>query len=481
MIRKIILFPVLTFMLLAVSPAFSATIKVPQDYATIQTAINTAAINDTIFIFNGTYVENLVIAKAITLMGESRDGVIIDGSATGDVILINANEVKVSNLTVQNSGNILEISSDIDAGIDIRVADSCIINNCRASFNNMAGIALSTASFNIIKTCIIVDNLYGIALHGQLLEEEPPFKDNRSNLIIGNDISRNSTGIHFFHAIVYFHRANHITCNLIGQNDIGIEFIMVKDNIVEYNSFLDNEGLAINMDLCNCGESGNHIRYNNLVNNNQGDYQSFVNYPDDFINYWSGNYWSDYAGEDSDGNGIGDIWHTFPICSMLSYPPCDPGPHMMAYLDSDNDFYFDIIDNCPAVANRDQDDADLDGIGDACDECTDTDGDGFGNPGFPATTCTLDNCPTFANPGQEDSDANGVGDICDFICADVNSDEAVDILDIIYLIDYKFKNGPAPIPSGAGDVNFDSAVNILDIVYMINYKFKGGPWPYCGQ
>jgi len=32
-----------------------------------------------------------------------------------------------------------------------------------------------------------------------------------------------------------------------------------------------------------------------------------------------------------------------------------------------------------------------------------------------------------------------------------------------------------------GDVNNDGAVDILDIIYLIDYKFKGGPDPDCGE
>ncbi|MEK6642841.1 MAG: thrombospondin type 3 repeat-containing protein [Planctomycetota bacterium] len=71
------------------------------------------------------------------------------------------------------------------------------------------------------------------------------------------------------------------------------------------------------------------------------------------------------------------------------------------------------IDNCPAVANADQSNADGDGTGDACDTCTDTDGDGFGDPGFAANTCSLDNCPHTANPTQTDTDGDSLGDACD--------------------------------------------------------------------
>lgn len=64
-------------------------------------------------------------------------------------------------------------------------------------------------------------------------------------------------------------------------------------------------------------------------------------------------------------------------------------------------------------------------------------------------------------------------------CGDVDGNGLVNILDILYLIDYKFKEGPPPVVYAAGDANSDHTVNILDIIHMINYKFKGGPAPYC--
>jgi len=64
-----------------------------------------------------------------------------------------------------------------------------------------------------------------------------------------------------------------------------------------------------------------------------------------------------------------------------------------------------------------------------------------------------------------------------FMCGDVNSSLTVDVLDIVYLVNYKFKGGPAPDPLESGDVNLSGNIDILDVVYLVNYKFKGGPSP----
>jgi hypothetical protein len=60
------------------------------------------------------------------------------------------------------------------------------------------------------------------------------------------------------------------------------------------------------------------------------------------------------------------------------------------------------------------------------------------------------------------------------ICGDANNDGVVELGDIVYLINYVFKQ-PAPAPEPyecVGDVNHDGVVELGDIVYLINYVFK---------
>ena len=68
---------------------------------------------------------------------------------------------------------------------------------------------------------------------------------------------------------------------------------------------------------------------------------------------------------------------------------------------------------------------------------------------------------------------------CDCVPGDPNADGDFNVGDAVYLINYVFKGGAAPVPYVicSGDPNKDCQVNVGDAVYMINYVFKGGPAP----
>jgi len=63
------------------------------------------------------------------------------------------------------------------------------------------------------------------------------------------------------------------------------------------------------------------------------------------------------------------------------------------------------------------------------------------------------------------------------VCGDANSDGEVNISDAMYILNYAFINGPAPVLDEYGDVNCDDKVNVSDAVYIINYAFAGGYTP----
>ena len=80
--------------------------------------------------------------------------------------------------------------------------------------------------------------------------------------------------------------------------------------------------------------------------------------------------------------------------------------------------------------------------------------------------------------GNESSPSNEAAGVR-YMTGDANADGVIDVGDIVCLINYLFKNGPAPTPLPSGDCNCDGNVDVGDVVYLINYLFKSGPPPSC--
>lgn len=70
---------------------------------------------------------------------------------------------------------------------------------------------------------------------------------------------------------------------------------------------------------------------------------------------------------------------------------------------------------------------------------------------------------------------------CDCTPGDANNDGLFNLLDILYLIAYKYNTPPgdAPTPYAvcSGDATGDCVVNLLDILYLISYKYDTPPGP----
>jgi len=67
-----------------------------------------------------------------------------------------------------------------------------------------------------------------------------------------------------------------------------------------------------------------------------------------------------------------------------------------------------------------------------------------------------------------------------YIPGDANGDGLLDIGDVLYLINYLYKGGPAPDPLEAGECNCDGVIDLGDLLYLISYLYKGGP-PPCSE
>ncbi len=135
--------------------ASADTIYVPDNYSTIQQAVNNANNGDIIIVRDGTYTENVEVNKRLTIQSENGSANCIVNAASSfyPVFDITANYVNITGFTVKGA--------TFRAGIYIDGVSYCNIKNNNL-MNSQSGIYMSSSSSNNIINNTISNNKYGI-------------------------------------------------------------------------------------------------------------------------------------------------------------------------------------------------------------------------------------------------------------------------------------------------------------------------------
>jgi len=359
---------------------------VPYDYPTIQEAINNANEGDSIFVRNGTYYENVVVNKTVSLIGEDRETTIIDGNGTLSVLKVVADNVNVTNFTLRNG--------EVD-GIFVENASHCYLKN--NIIDEVAwGIVLENSNFTEVSN----NNITGCPWVGNYLESS------NHNIISRNNITDNWSGIE-----LWWSSYNNVSDNYIVENMVSISYyrsdyntfsennientdsIGIFSGTSDYNNVFGNNitafngiwldssyGNSISGNRIACENTGiflgfsdgNSIFANHVIENNEGMsiYESYYNdiYHNNFINNkiqvdksysvntWDdgypsgGNFWSNYNGTDLNHDDIGDTPFVIDANNTDRYPLRKP-LSWWNLADVNYDFkvnIFDVVLTCSA-------------------------------------------------------------------------------------------------------------------------------------
>jgi len=325
-------FPLLMILLFSISIIVSQpkhvnalTITVPDDYSTIQEAINNANDGDTVFVRASNYNERIILNVSISLIGEAKETTIIDVRGVGNPLEIKANGTIVSGFTFSYGG------------VGVALTDShnnLIMNNIMRKNSRGIGGALYTNT--TLENNTVTENDYGIDF-GHL--SGPSSKNNTAknneihsntnagiyvsasegnNSIVWNRIHDNAFGIVLDHT-----QQNGVSGNLITDNTYGIYMRnAIQDKLVQNQ--LQGNVVGIHLENSN----GNAMFHNNFVSNTvQVEGASYNTWDNGYPS--GGNYWSGYSGLDlyngpsqnlTGSDGIGDSVYGIDADNIDRYP-----------------------------------------------------------------------------------------------------------------------------------------------------------------
>ncbi|MGD2066464.1 MAG: right-handed parallel beta-helix repeat-containing protein [Candidatus Bathyarchaeota archaeon] len=283
----------------------SGTLVVPDDYQTIQEAIGKATEGDTIYIKKGTYVENPVVNKSVSLVGEDMESTVIDVTAG---LKVQSDNVNITGLTLFDGWQGITVS-----------ADYCNISGNKVT-DSEYGIVLLSAANNIVTKNVI--HSIGPSAAIQL-------SYSNANLIEKNYIDSCTEGIQVksgsCNNLVTENLVTH--CSSVAMRLLGTysppSYYEPNDNTIT-NNVLSNSGVGATIYRAN----NNTLYNNNFINNT---YQISTN--EWYAQQWGygfsnntidQNYWSNYNGTDNNSDDIGDTPYIIDEHNQDNQPLMNP-------------------------------------------------------------------------------------------------------------------------------------------------------------
>jgi nitrous oxidase accessory protein len=279
------------------------TIVVPDDYVSIQEAIDAAAGGDTVYVKSGIYHENVGINKPVSLIGEDRNETVIDEAPEEGhriPVSITCDNVTVSGFTLRYGYS----------GMQMDGVKHCVISGNSFEDSTFGIRCLSSSSNNI------TDNIFESIGLGSAIRLELA----THNFVNKNYVNSCVEGIQLMQSANY----NSVSENtILDCNDVGIRLQDSDWNMVTRNIVKDS-GCGISVYIANNNDVQQNIFINNSIEVGADEWYARQWGYGYSLNSWKNNYYSDYNGTDNDGDGIGDTPYIINEKNQDNYPLVNP-------------------------------------------------------------------------------------------------------------------------------------------------------------
>ena len=230
-IRSLVRICVALIAIVPVGHAATLTVGPAGEFQSIQKAINQALPGDRIEVSAGSYNENLLLDKQVSLIGIDRP--IVHGNGSGSVVVIAAGSCVFSGFRLEHSGSDLQTE---DSGILLKSSNNLIEHNELTDI--LYGIYFYRSHGNTIRWNVIRGRKEleagerGAGLH---------LWDSPNNTIEDNKISDMRDGMY-----IQSCNGNHIRRNHVSNLRYGLHYMFSDRNVFEDNFFENNTaGAAI--------------------------------------------------------------------------------------------------------------------------------------------------------------------------------------------------------------------------------------------